>query len=574
MNRLPEMDFYLHQATYGQRLPPNLGGINGHLASMAANKKIFCVDWDHPTFMQTPAVAHSIGAGVSHTSKFQGWAKDIATLRTMWRRDISHLWATGAGVLWDHVFGQPYAYDDPSIIAEMKFLVDTAKVFKPATVSSPVAEVALIYDEKNVDYLRQGLQTMNYTWARAQQDELLASGVPYAAWLMDDLRRGKIPTYKLYIFQNALDLNPENAAAIEKLKKGGATLIFLRDTGWAQSGSSPETLGRVMGMTMALQEKAGRSKHGWQSGHALVQWRESSIQADPLLWPETWQCFGPVEKSDAPPSEKELASLQTQLSLGGKTLSAKKIQAPGGYVNLADTLGLKAREGMGAWLFTEITSDSDRTVEMGAGADWWMEWFVNGKKVYDTLGAGNGSGSFDIRNHRFKIPLKKGANVLAVRVLSGSAGFVLTSGGPNELTGGRSFEPGREGIKVEPQYTLVPIDPKAVLLAPYPGTELAGYAVREHDHWKSIFVGNRLLSRFMISALARYAVAWRITTPETVVQAGQNFLMLHPLESGIKNISWKREAVFTPWGSEGSPLKGKDIKLDLKAGETYLFKVE
>ena len=40
-------------------------------------------------------------------------------------------------------------------------------------------------------------------------------------------------------------------------------------------------------------------------------------------------------------------------------------------------------------------------------ADWWMAWYVNGEKVYDTLAKGNGGG-YSIQDHVFPIKLKKG----------------------------------------------------------------------------------------------------------------------------------------------------------------------
>lgn len=75
-------------------------------------------------------------------------------------------------------------------------------------------------------------------------------------------------------------------------------------------------------------------------------------------------------------------------------------------------------------------SGRDQTVKMGASADWWMTWTVNGKQVYTTLPQGNGSAGSPT-GHVFDIPLKKGRNIIAVKVLAGSQGWVIQIADPD-----------------------------------------------------------------------------------------------------------------------------------------------
>ncbi|HEX2950908.1 MAG TPA: hypothetical protein VHV83_15300, partial [Armatimonadota bacterium] len=89
-----------------------------------------------------------------------------------------------------------------------------------------------------------------------------------------------------------------------------------------------------------------------------------------------------------------------------------------------------------AVLFAEFNSDTDKTITVGAAADWWMEWSVNGKIVYTTIPQGNGGGGYNIHTHNFKVPLKRGRNLFAVKVLSGSQGWQLCAGGPSDLAQG------------------------------------------------------------------------------------------------------------------------------------------
>lgn len=577
--RSPNLDFFLHQATYSQRLPGNIGGINAHLASMALNGKVFTADWDHPTFLQTQKANAGFGAGIVSGSSSQGYAENMDILRAMWRRDFAHLWATGAGSLWDHVFGEPYAFASPEIIDEMKFLVETSKRVKPFPVNAPGAEVALVYDEKAVDFLRKGLGSLQYIWARKQLDEFLLSGVPFGAYYAEDLREGKIPKAKVYVIQNALDLDERLVSAIEKLKRDGATIVFLRDTGYAQSFSDTDKVSALMGMKLARAETVSRYPDRLNEEHPLVNWNPSGKSTDALVWPRTWTVFGPFEKNESP-NLSGWKNIPSDITSGARSVKGKSLKISGGYIDFQSVLSTTASVGRQAVAAAEIESASDREVTFGAGADWWMEWWVNGEKVFDTLAKGNENGSLGAKNHLFRTNLKKGKNLIAVRVISGSGGFALASGGPNEISGGDLFSAGTEKIVSDPDFTWAVVDPKAEILANYAGTEIPGFAVRDYGNFKTVFVGTRLLSRNLIQAHANVSGAWRVTRPGTVVAVGENFLMLHPTQSGPVEVSLKESAALIPldnlasWNEKTSGSAKKDFVLDLKVGATYLYRLE
>jgi hypothetical protein len=63
--RAPSLDFYLHQASYGVRIPPSVGGINAVLDSYGANGKLFLTDMDHRLWTQTRSGDVRISKAVS-----------------------------------------------------------------------------------------------------------------------------------------------------------------------------------------------------------------------------------------------------------------------------------------------------------------------------------------------------------------------------------------------------------------------------------------------------------------------------------------------------------------------------
>jgi hypothetical protein len=92
-------------------------------------------------------------------------------------------------------------------------------------------------------------------------------------------------------------------------------------------------------------------------------------------------------------------------------------------VDLGALLG-GVREGKIAYLVTSITVERGMEVTLGASADWWMQWRLNGEVICDTLAQGNGGYPYhSFLVHRFVARLKTGRNLLVVKVISGSGGF-------------------------------------------------------------------------------------------------------------------------------------------------------
>lgn len=67
-----------------------------------------------------------------------------------------------------------------------------------------------------------------------------------------------------------------------------------------------------------------------------------------------------------------------------------------------------------ALLVNELYAPEDGTAMIGATAEWWMSFYVNGEKVYTTWPKGDNWGSIEYTNHVFPVPLKKGRNLVVL----------------------------------------------------------------------------------------------------------------------------------------------------------------
>jgi len=81
-----------------------------------------------------------------------------------------------------------------------------------------------------------------------------------------------------------------------------------------------------------------------------------------------------------------------------------------------------------AILFNEFNAPSDGVMQVGCAADYWFDFIVNGKSIYNTLTTGNIGNAYLPTDHVFNFPVKKGKNIIVAKVLSGSAGWKFVCG--------------------------------------------------------------------------------------------------------------------------------------------------
>jgi len=165
-----------------------------------------------------------------------------------------------------------------------------------------------------------------------------------------------------------------------------------------------------------------------------------------VVWPEQWTVFGPIppktagtslygrpRKEDLLPGDV-LKTIPRELVIDGKSYEGHPFRLEEGILDLARKLNCGG-DGTGAYLLAPVTATADTTVEIGAGADWWMQWWVDGEPVLDTLGnghAGNGTTPITGRDHVFTVRLAKGRHVLAVAVF-GYRRFLFAVTSPQQL---------------------------------------------------------------------------------------------------------------------------------------------
>ena len=107
-------------------------------------------------------------------------------------------------------------------------------------------------------------------------------------------------------------------------------------------------------------------------------------------------------------------------------------------------------------VYNEFELDSDRPLGFGAGADWWMDVFLNGEKIYSNEPCGNSIHPYAADNHNFTGHGRKGKNLLSVRIRRGGSSWSFFM---KEKAYGSAHPELPLTVTVDPARVLGPIKP-------------------------------------------------------------------------------------------------------------------
>lgn len=130
-------------------------------------------------------------------------------------------------------------------------------------------------------------------------------------------------------------------------------------------------------------------------------------------------------------------------------------------------------------------------------------------------------------------------------------------------------------LNPDPQIGWQVTDPLARGFAAYPDTQQMGAAMKDHESWKTVFIGTHVLNRQAIHSLAEIAGAWRLAPAGNVVNAGRGWTSIHPLKDGKVTLRLQAPAPLRAlWPETLSQPAALEHELELSAGKTYLFQTQ
>ncbi len=177
-----------------------------------------------------------------------------------------------------------------------------------------------------------------------------------------------------------------------------------------------------------------------------------------VQWPKVWQVIGPFAQGGPPLSRELLKTMPQHVTVKGKQYVAAELKAVGDVLDftaLYEGYGLKPLApgakpavhprrgkqfsyhdvGRICYALARVNCPKEGKLLVGAGADWGMQWFLDGEPVFSALRDDSSSkrrGYFNRepcspKDEFFEVDVTPGEHVLAVMVTAGSRGWALAS---------------------------------------------------------------------------------------------------------------------------------------------------
>jgi hypothetical protein len=158
-------------------------------------------------------------------------------------------------------------------------------------------------------------------------------------------------------------------------------------------------------------------------------WRPAQGEKDLEL---DWAFFGPAPRTEPGPTPDRppnlpvapaldgLTAVPRTMTIGGRAYGPVPVRSRGGVIAGRERFpavgGAPVACGFAHW---EVEQEQD--VSLCFAADWWIAWYVNGRKVFDNHpGPGNG-GDLATRNNAVTIHLRPGRNLIAFHLSGGTS---------------------------------------------------------------------------------------------------------------------------------------------------------
>ena len=242
----PYVDFLVSPYSYGFR---GIGGDGSGMLlteSVRLHNKVYVYEDDTRT--------HTM-----RSSPFHGRAMSLSESVAFLRRNLAYNVIHGQGLWWLVNQGHVDVAAEPAFRPMLKEFQQLG-TFALNVDRSPGAEIAVIVDDESFFYetLKNDLD-MPLIF-KQRHIGLARMGAPYDLYLLDDLLKGRLPNYKLYIFLNVIQLSGERRTALKReIQKDGRTALWIYAPGYIADFPSVENMTYLAGF------RFGKEDHPWAS---------------------------------------------------------------------------------------------------------------------------------------------------------------------------------------------------------------------------------------------------------------------------------------------------------------------
>ena len=549
MHRLETVDLVTSPHSYVRRGLGEHASLRTFPESVALHDKLFVDEADERTYLANPSLF----------TRVTTMAETESVLRRAFGQAVTH----GTGMWYmDQSSGQ--WYDNPAfadVWAQLKKWGDYSMTLSRCRNS----EIAVISDLDGEFRLGTRTDTTAKFYEGKIEDatqgvgELAAMGAGFDRFLIEDLVEGLIPDhYRVYIFPDALDLNPAERAAIELLKRDGKTLVWYWAPGYVdEQDLSIASMDQLTGFDLKKAQDAPivMASAGFESGSfAGSGFGPGAYNYGALTSNPAWVVSGSYSALGAASASQEwfeflsTDSAATVLDGGARyrvEFDAKTNTNPGNYFYFyaqAPSAGHAKDVGNFEWAGG---SDGHKVVEfnLAQASDYRLTWGVRG----------GGSVSID--------------NIVITKIPGAPVTYSLDSTafpGVAEKFGGE--------ISLDPLF--VPVNADMVLAT---GTvsgqsRVPVVSVKRFGTWTSVFVTTPPLPTEVLRWIAQDAGVHLYTSGGDPFEVGEKWISIQAATSGPKTIVLPQPSpVYDIFAEKLISPSTTTVTLTMKAGETRIL---
>ena len=256
------LDYLAGPAAYSIRMAGLPGAVRSVFGSTLLHGRTYLTEQDWRSWHSVPSEsANNFAWGRAETAEAHN---------AMVRRECGMMLAFGLGTWWYDMSGGWFR--DDQIMAG---IAEAMRGFERdlALPEAPHADLALVVSEDSNHCIapRSG-GLFRYTGISSQVPEANISGVPYRLYLQSDLGRGDLPDHRTWVFLNPYAISDAERAAIEALKSGGRTLVFMHAPGVFGADDPAAAISQITGMTVhAAEGLSSLDTEPLEGEHPLLQ---------------------------------------------------------------------------------------------------------------------------------------------------------------------------------------------------------------------------------------------------------------------------------------------------------------
>jgi hypothetical protein len=244
--RAPDVDFLASPYTYDNKYVSGPNNSQSLPEAAQLHGKLYFNEVDTETFVTQRQWRWGNSLNVP---------KNWEETRGLLIRDFGYSFTKGFGLWWTDLFGG--TFHDDRIIELLSRLRKIDEQSLGADKTS-VAEVAVVLDESGFMYCGDGEPLFNALLTAQKQWELGFMGAPWEPHLLSDIGNLALKDFKLYIFLNTFRVLPAQRDAIHaRLKRNGATAVWVYAPGYISDKLSVETMTALTGIHLGEIESAG-----------------------------------------------------------------------------------------------------------------------------------------------------------------------------------------------------------------------------------------------------------------------------------------------------------------------------